>query len=58
MDEFESGDKGVAGPAPAAGDDGNSAPLPETVSAGYLLRLPLLNLNARGNLVSVEDSIA
>lgn len=37
MDEFESGDKGIAGPAPGpgAGDDGNSAPLPETVL--YLL---------------------
>ncbi|VAH74423.1 unnamed protein product [Triticum turgidum subsp. durum] len=36
MDEFESGDKGIAGPAPGpgAGDDGNSAPLPETVQIG------------------------
>jgi hypothetical protein len=44
MDEFDSGDKGVAAPAPApgAGDDGNSAPLPETVSVASL-RLPLRN---------------
>jgi len=36
MDEFESGDKGVSGPGPApgAGDDGSSAPLPETVQIG------------------------
>jgi serine/threonine protein kinase len=37
MDEFDSGNKGVAGPAvpaPAAGDDGNAAPLPDTVQIG------------------------
>jgi hypothetical protein len=59
MDEFDSGDKGAAAPAPApaAGDDGNSAPLPETVSVVlYLLR----NLDACGcgNLVALRVLIA
>jgi hypothetical protein len=52
MDEFDSGDKGAAAPAPApaAGDDGNSAPLPETVSVVlYLLgRRCVIYLDASG----------